>query len=229
MKRKTVFLIVLVNCTLLLTACFRPNYNVEGFNKTPSFTHDIQQDDKTLVFVSLSGGGTRAAAMSWKVLEELKKIPYPYIDKNGQRVESTLADEIDYISGISGGSFTAAAWCLYKDNMELFRRRFIERNIELAIEQMVDICKHLVSGLDLKEPETYSECFESLAASNIIHAESVATFQTMVRFRNMLIHIYDGVDDSITYGIYAKRTGDFRLFISQLREFIHKAQKHTEQ
>jgi uncharacterized protein YutE (UPF0331/DUF86 family) len=99
-------------------------------------------------------------------------------------------------------------------------RRFIERNIELAIEQMVDICKHLVSGLDLKEPETYAECFESLAGSNIIRAESVAQFQAMVRFRNMLIHIYDGIDDSITYGIYTKHLGDFRLFITQLREFI---------
>lgn len=101
-------------------------------------------------------------------------------------------------------------------------RRFIERNIELAIEQMVDICKHLVSGLDLKEPETYAECFESLAVSSVIHAESVAKFQAMVRFRNMLIHIYDGIDDSITYGIYTKQTGDFILFILQIREFINR-------
>jgi uncharacterized protein YutE (UPF0331/DUF86 family) len=35
-------------------------------------------------------------------------------------------------------------------------KRFIERNIELAIEQMVDICKHCISGLDLREPETYT-------------------------------------------------------------------------
>ena len=133
MKRKILFVITLAGCTLILTACFRPNYNVEGINKTPSATHDIPQDNKTLVFVSLSGGGTRAAAMSWRALEELKKIPYPYIDKNGHKVESTLADEIDYISGISGGSFAAAAWCLYKNNMELFRKRFIERNIQGAL------------------------------------------------------------------------------------------------
>jgi uncharacterized protein YutE (UPF0331/DUF86 family) len=108
-------------------------------------------------------------------------------------------------------------------------RRFIERNIELAIEQMVDICKHLVSGLDLKEPETYAECFESLAGSSIIREESVAKFQAMVRFRNMLIHIYDGIDDSITYGIYTKHTGDFMLFISQLREFLSGTQEHIDQ
>ena len=108
----------------------------------------------------------------------------------------------------------------FKSNV--VKKRFIERNIELAIEQMVDICKHLVSGLDLKEPETYAECFESLAGSNIIRVESVAKFQAMVRFRNMLIHICDGIDDSITYGIYTKHLDDFILFTGQIREFLKK-------
>ena len=133
MNKKIFFAVIVAGCTLILSSCFRPNYNVEGSNNVPSFTHDIPQDDKTLVFVSLSGGGTRAAAMSWKVLEEFTKIPYAYTDKNGNKVESTLADEIDYISGISGGSFAAAAWCFYKNDMKLFRKRFIERNIQGAL------------------------------------------------------------------------------------------------
>ena len=133
MNKKIFFAVIVAGCTLILSSCFRPNYNVEGSNNVPSFTHDIPQDDKTLVFVSLSGGGTRAAAMSWKTLEEFKKIPYAYTDKNGIKVKSTLADEIDYISGISGGSFAAAAWCFYKNDMKLFRKRFIERNIQGAL------------------------------------------------------------------------------------------------
>jgi NTE family protein len=133
MNKKIFYTVIVVSCALILSSCFRPNYNVEGVNNIRSSTSDIPQDDKTLVFVSLSGGGTRAAAMSWKALEEFKKIPYTYTDKNGNKVESTLADEIDYISGISGGSFAAAAWCFYKDDMELFRKRFIERNIQSAL------------------------------------------------------------------------------------------------
>ena len=133
MNKKIFFTVIVVSCALILSSCFRPNYNVEGVNNIRSSTHDISQDDKTLVFLSLSGGGTRAAAMSWKALEEFKKIPYTYTDKNGNKVESTLADEIDYISGISGGSFAAAAWCFYKDDMELFRKRFIERNIQSTL------------------------------------------------------------------------------------------------
>ncbi len=129
MKKRILITIIIVCSSLFLSSCFRPNYNVEGINTA----HKISHDDKTLVFVSLSGGGTRAAAMSWKALEEFKKIPYSYTDKNGKKIKSTLADEIDYISGISGGSFSAAAWCFYKDDMELFRKNFIERNIQGAL------------------------------------------------------------------------------------------------
>ncbi len=76
---------------------------------------------------------------------------------------------------------------------------------------MIDICKHFVSALDLKEPETYSECMGRLTDINIIPTDKVETFMAMVRFRNLLIHGYNGVDDSITYGIYRRHLYEIPL------------------
>ncbi len=87
---------------------------------------------------------------------------------------------------------------------------------------MIDICKHLVSGLDLKEPETFAECFEILGKEGVIPTETVSMFQSMVRFRNLLIHVYNGIDDSITYGIYTRHLGDFRDFIKIIRDYLNK-------
>jgi uncharacterized protein YutE (UPF0331/DUF86 family) len=106
----------------------------------------------------------------------------------------------------------------FKENV--ITRRFVERNIELAIEQMIEICKHFISGLDLSEPETYSECFDMLAKEGVILEQSLDTFKSMVRFRNILIHAYEGVDDSITYGIYKRRLNDFEIFIKEIREYL---------
>lgn len=129
--KRSAYLSSLAVLMLVFTAC-APVYNARksdsGQAKPPAPV--VQQDDQTLVFVALSGGGTRAAAMSWKVLEALKNIPYIYRNKAGSEVVSNLADEIDYLSGISGGSFAAAAFCLYKNNMDVFRERFIKRNIQ---------------------------------------------------------------------------------------------------
>ncbi len=100
--------------------------------------------------------------------------------------------------------------------------RFIERNIELAIEQMIDICRHLVSDHDLAEPETYSDCFDILAKEGVIIEQNLLMCKAMIRFRNKLIHVYDGIDDSITFGIYKHRLNDFRVFINEIRAYLIK-------
>ncbi len=106
----------------------------------------------------------------------------------------------------------------FKQNVVV--KRFIERNIQLAIEQMSDICKHLVSGLDLGEPETYAECFDFLAQHAIVTRKKAAVFKDMVRFRNILIHAYEGVDDSLVYAIYKKKLKDFTAFIMAIRTYL---------
>lgn len=137
------------------------------------------------------------------------------IDK--QLVEKKLRKIEEFIKEIKGVKITS-----YEEfSRDIVIKRFVERNLELAIEQMVDICRHLVSGLELKEPETYAECFEILAKGRVIQQEAVGMFQSMVRFRNILIHIYDNADDSVTYGIYARRIGDFGVFIEQIRSYLN--------
>ena len=54
-------------------------------------------DQHTLFVLSFSGGGTRAAAFSYGVLEQLRRTE---IVVNGQR--RRLIDEVDMITGVSG-------------------------------------------------------------------------------------------------------------------------------
>jgi uncharacterized protein YutE (UPF0331/DUF86 family) len=104
-------------------------------------------------------------------------------------------------------------------------KRFVERNIELAIEQMIDICKHLVAGLDLAEPETYAECFDILHRNKVIPEKPLPTFKAMARFRNRLIHVYDDIDDAITFEVYTKHLQDFKAFARVIRSFIKTKNK----
>jgi NTE family protein len=84
------------------------------------------QSDDLFLFVSFSGGGTRAAALAYGVLEELARTQIA----GGRR----LIDEIDVISAISGGTFPATYYALRGDRIfEEFEGRFLKRNIERAI------------------------------------------------------------------------------------------------
>ena len=57
--------------------------------------------DETFVALTFSGGGTRAAALAYGVLEEMRRTRVPGAARS-------LLDEIDVISTVSGGSFTGA-------------------------------------------------------------------------------------------------------------------------
>jgi NTE family protein len=79
--------------------------------------------------LAFSGGGTRAAALSYGVLEELRRTE---IVVQGQR--RRMIDEVDLITGVSGGSFTALAYALYGDRLFAeYEARFLKRDVEGAL------------------------------------------------------------------------------------------------
>ncbi|HTQ81525.1 MAG TPA: patatin-like phospholipase family protein, partial [Thermoanaerobaculia bacterium] len=79
--------------------------------------------------LTFSGGGTRAAALSYGVLKELKGTP---VKVDGQT--KPLLSEVDIISSISGGSFTAAYYGLFGDRIFAdFESRFLKRKVQNAL------------------------------------------------------------------------------------------------
>ncbi len=87
-------------------------------------------DDLALVILSLSGGGSRAAILAAKVMLKLQQV-YKDID---------LLQEVDVISSVSGGSLTAAYYCLSM-NPDDFRivRVFSEPSFENLSKELKDL------------------------------------------------------------------------------------------
>jgi NTE family protein len=86
-------------------------------------------DPHTLFVLSFSGGGTRAAAFSYGVLEELRQTSV-LVDGQQRR----LVDEVDIITGVSGGSFTALAYALHGDRLfSEYEERFLKRDVQGAL------------------------------------------------------------------------------------------------
>ncbi len=91
-------------------------------------TRQAQVKDKdNLVVLAFSGGGTRAAAFSYGVLEFLRRTEV--VGPKGNKVR--LLDEVDVITGVSGGSFTALAYGLYGDKLfDEYEQRFLKRDVQ---------------------------------------------------------------------------------------------------
>jgi len=87
--------------------------------------HFKSQD--TLAVLAFSGGGTRAAAFSYGVLEFLQRTEV--VAPNGAKLR--LLDAVDMITGVSGGSFTALAYGLYGDKLFAdYEQRFLKRDVQ---------------------------------------------------------------------------------------------------
>lgn len=82
--------------------------------------------DDVFVVLAFSGGGTRSAAFAYGVLEKLRDTT---VVVGGQR--RRLLDEVDVITSVSGGSFAAAYYGLFGDQIFTeFEPRFLRRDTQ---------------------------------------------------------------------------------------------------
>jgi len=116
----------------LLAACAHAPRNVALARNDPASGYRFQTGlgpaDSSGLMVALffSGGGTRAAAFSYGVLRELAATPVP----GGRR----MLDDVTTINAVSGGSFTAAYYCLHGDRIFVdFENDFLKRQVQSAL------------------------------------------------------------------------------------------------
>jgi NTE family protein len=82
---------------------------------------------ETLVVLAFSGGGTRAAAFSYGVLEALRDIEL--VESSGKKVRAI--DQVNFITGVSGGSFTALAYGLHGEKLfDFYETDFLKRDVQ---------------------------------------------------------------------------------------------------
>ncbi len=93
--------------------------------------HNTGSDyDDTIVALSFSGGGSRAAAFSLGVLEGFDQTR---VRAAGGSV--SLLDHVDFVSGVSGGSILAAYYGIKKRQALIdFKERFLLRNPEESLQ-----------------------------------------------------------------------------------------------
>jgi len=128
--------------------------------------------DKLFVVVTFSGGGKRAAAFSYGVLEALRDIQVTTPD--GER--RALLDEIDLISAVSGGAFTAAYYALHgHETFESFAPRFLNHDTEKDLWHKVlvpaswgRLMKDEVSRSDLEVEYFDKELFRGASVSDVM-------------------------------------------------------------
>jgi NTE family protein len=168
-------------CTVLLGCASIQNAPVNQPGSSADLAGQLHENfeersatDDDLVALSFSGGGTRAAAFSFGVLEELAQTPV----RGGG---ASMIDRIDFISGVSGGSVTAAYFGLRKRAaMADFREKFLLRNAEEGLQtnlNLATLSKAFAGGIN------DSNGLPRWLDANLFHGATFADLRKTVRPR----------------------------------------------
>ena len=150
-------LITLLVATVTACASVREPDNVaiaevdesEGYRRL-ALTREADIGD-TLIMLAFSGGGTRAAAMSYGVMQELRDTTADF-----EAGRAPILSEVDTISSVSGGSFTSAYYGLYRDKLfsdyeSDFLRRDVQSNLIKSLLNPANWFRAMFSGFDRTE------------------------------------------------------------------------------
>jgi NTE family protein len=202
------FLVTLSGCASWTPA----NVSLERADPTygyrPNRPEQFRDSGRVVITLAFSGGGTRAAAFAYGVLEELRDTE---VVVAGER--KRLVDEVDTISGVSGGSFPAAYYGLYGDRIfEDFEPDFLKRNVQGALIRQIFQPKNFFR---LMTPATSrSELASQYYDKHLFHG---ATFRDMREAQGPRIYI--NATDLSHGNRFTFAQGQFDVICSDLDEF----------
>ena len=106
---------------------------VAGYRFRNLMPPDTNNTDGLLILAAFSGGGTRASTLAFGVLRELARQQITWEGK-----QKRLLDELDVISALSGGTFTAGYYALRGDRIfHDFEYRFLRKDWESELKARV--------------------------------------------------------------------------------------------
>jgi len=94
--------------------------------------------------------------------------------------------------------------------------------LQTAIEAMIDICAHFVARLRIRAPENGVQLVNALGEVNLLPQEHVPDYSKMIRFRNLVVHLYSDGDDRHVYDILCHHLDDFRKFIADAWRIVQR-------
>jgi uncharacterized protein YutE (UPF0331/DUF86 family) len=95
-----------------------------------------------------------------------------------------------------------------------------ERNLQVAIQSVLDICNHAVADMKLEVPDEEKQAIQILASHKLVPKRLAHTLTSMAGMRNVLVHEYLEVDHALLYATISNNLGDFEKLIKAILKLL---------
>jgi len=93
----------------------------------------------------------------------------------------------------------------------------VSYGLVIAIEAIFDIGQYLLSDKGIKA-ESYSKIIPLLVQEKILPKKYGEKVKGMVNFRNIAIHAYPSLDETLVYKFLQENLDDFKIFLKYIRK-----------
>ena len=96
--------------------------------------------------------------------------------------------------------------------------RAIERDLQVLVEIMIDVCQRLIALAGQTPTATAREAVERCVQLGAL--SPCEAYYRMVQFRNFIVHHYDRIDLAILVDIVNRRLGDAERFRDEILAYV---------
>ena len=100
----------------------------------------------------------------------------------------------------------------------------VKYRLQTAVQAVIDISSHICARLGLKVAGDSGECVRALEKAGLLSRERATMYVKMIRFRNVLAHLYGEVDDRRVHEILEGELDYFRMFLMDVDTIVGREQ-----
>lgn len=99
-------------------------------------------------------------------------------------------------------------------------RNMVLHALLVSIQAAIDIANHLISEKGQRRPANYREAFQILCEAGLISEDLAGELSNLAGFRNVLVHVYWGLDMETIYGILQNDREPLRNFRDEVKTIL---------
>lgn len=95
-------------------------------------------------------------------------------------------------------------------------RDIICHNLFILLQNIIDICSHIISDDNMEEPIYFSDMADILYREKVIREDLIQPLKNMIGLRNIIAHQYGDLDFNIIYKIVKNDLRDVYVFLEDI-------------
>ena len=99
-------------------------------------------------------------------------------------------------------------------------RRAIERDLQVLVEVVVDVCQRLISLSGQTPAPTSADAIERCIQAGVV--SDFDGYRRMVQFRNLFVHRYEQIDEAVLVQVIDAHLSDFERFRDEVLAYVQR-------